>query len=352
MKSKLIIFFSLIVLFLPVSVFAAEFKALVGIPGIDNITGDGGLNDYINALYRLSISIAALLAVIKIVIAGAKYMLTDIVPAKEEAKKDIQGALIGLLIVIGAIIILNTINTDLTNVNFNLDNVVLDDAPVLTGNQQREAECVDGCTEYVCSADSAALRQLSGLPEGTSCRQSCYAAEGFYYQTEAGVVMCSVSSSDVTDALTGSGNAEITTIACTDLRNGPSVSDFSCRLARGECNTRGGTIVGDDTDVPSISCVIPTNQNASSSTSTSTPTPAQTTRTAPGITVDTSRVYLVNAPAVYSPDGSLLVPAEDNHAAVITFPDDLRVDGDQVDVIINGTATRIGCDLITPAVCT
>ena len=117
MKSKHYFFLILFVLLIPNGLFAAEFQALVGIPGLTDMTGPGSLNQYINALYRLSISIAALLAVIKIVAAGAKYMLSDIITHKEDAKKDIQGALIGLLIVIGAIVILNTINSDLTNLN-------------------------------------------------------------------------------------------------------------------------------------------------------------------------------------------------------------------------------------------
>lgn len=120
MKSNLLFLIAFVCVFLPFTTQAADFVNLVGIPGLSGDPTAGGLNDYINALYRLSISIAALLAVIKIVIAGAKYMLTDIVPAKEEAKKDIQGALIGLLIVIGAIIILNTVNTDLTNLDLSI----------------------------------------------------------------------------------------------------------------------------------------------------------------------------------------------------------------------------------------
>lgn len=353
MKYKLLLLTTLLLILVPSSLFAAEFRALVGIPGIENVTGEGGLNQYINALYRLSISIAALLAVLKIVIAGAKYMLTDIVPAKEEAKKDIQGALIGLLIVIGAIIILNTINSDLTNVNFNLSPVVVDDVQQLTGNQQFQAECANGCRDFVCTEDLTTLNQITGLPAGSSCRQNCDAANGFFYRTESNVVTCSVSNSDLTDSLTGSGNGEITSIACTDLRNGPSVDDFSCRVARGQCNAQGGITVGDDTNVPSISCAIPTNQNAGSSTPTGTPTPpTPPTRTAPGITVRTDQVYLVNDPAIYGTDGTMIEPPASNHAAIITFPTNLRVSGGLVDVIIDGSPTRIGCDVITPAVCT
>jgi hypothetical protein len=83
----------------------------VSLPGVD---ADVDFDVYINTLYALSISLAALLAVIKIVIAGIKWMLTDVVSSISEAKKDIQGALIGLLIIISAVLVLNVINPNLT----------------------------------------------------------------------------------------------------------------------------------------------------------------------------------------------------------------------------------------------
>lgn len=117
MKSNLLVFTCFIILAIPSLSHAGDFLPLVGIPGVTN-AGNEGFGDYINALYRLSISIAALLAVIKIVAAGAKYMLSDIVTSKEAAKDDIRGALIGLLIIIGAVVILTTVNSDITENNF------------------------------------------------------------------------------------------------------------------------------------------------------------------------------------------------------------------------------------------
>jgi hypothetical protein len=122
MISKLLRALILTILPIPAGVYAADFLPLVGIPGVTN-AGNAGFGDYINALYRLSISLAALLAVIKIVAAGAKYMLSDIVTNKESAKADIRGALLGLLIILGAFIILNTINTDITKNEFVIEDL-------------------------------------------------------------------------------------------------------------------------------------------------------------------------------------------------------------------------------------
>ena len=91
------------------------YQPLVGIPGVgDAVTNFGA---YINQLYYLAISLAALLAVIKIIFAGVQYMLTDLGTSKETAKTDIKGALLGLLLILSAFLILTTINPSLANLN-------------------------------------------------------------------------------------------------------------------------------------------------------------------------------------------------------------------------------------------
>lgn len=96
-----------------------HFIPLAGIPGV---TGEGddsprSLIGYINALFRFAIGLAALLAVIRIVLAGIKYMATDAFSTKEEAKKDITGALLGLLIILSTVVILRLIYPGILNLN-------------------------------------------------------------------------------------------------------------------------------------------------------------------------------------------------------------------------------------------
>lgn len=110
---KKILLVALIFILTPIAAFAQS--NLVNLP----IGDTNSFNDYINAVYAMFISIAAMIAVVKIIIAGVKYMFTDIVPQKTEAKKDIQAALLGLVVVLAAVLILTVINPDLTN--FNLD---------------------------------------------------------------------------------------------------------------------------------------------------------------------------------------------------------------------------------------
>jgi hypothetical protein len=113
----------LVLLFIPAIGLAANYTPIVDI-GVNPNTNFG---DYINTLYALSISVAALLAVIKIVIAGVKWMTTDIAPSKGEAKKDIQGALIGLLVVLCAVLMITIINPNIINVNLTIG------TPAITG---------------------------------------------------------------------------------------------------------------------------------------------------------------------------------------------------------------------------
>ena len=95
---------------------AQGYTPIVGIPGMaDNssLSTEG----YVQALYKLSITAACLIALVKIIWAGVKWTLSDVVTDKGSAKKDIWSALLGLLIILCAVIVLNTINPELTKLN-------------------------------------------------------------------------------------------------------------------------------------------------------------------------------------------------------------------------------------------
>ncbi len=106
-----------------------HFTPLVGIPGLTNVQGvpsDQILTNLIQTLYRLAIVAGALIAVLKITMAGLQYMGTDSIGSKEGAKNDIQSALLGLVIILSAVLIMETISGQ---VNLN----VLNGAPQVNG---------------------------------------------------------------------------------------------------------------------------------------------------------------------------------------------------------------------------
>jgi hypothetical protein len=106
----------LLLLHIPLIAGANEGLELVEIPFVEG----GGLEGIVTGLFYLSIVIAGMLAVVKLVIAGAKYMMSDVVTTKQSAIADIKGAIIGLLLVMGTVVILSTINADITNSNLEL----------------------------------------------------------------------------------------------------------------------------------------------------------------------------------------------------------------------------------------
>ena len=81
--------------------------------GTDKNCASGGIGDYFNIIFQISIGICGVLAVIMIVIGGIQYMGEESVFGKTEAKSRILNAVLGLLIAIGSYALLNTINPDL-----------------------------------------------------------------------------------------------------------------------------------------------------------------------------------------------------------------------------------------------
>jgi hypothetical protein len=264
MKYNIIFIIAFICVFAPFTTNAGEFVNLVGIPGLDS-NGLPNLNAYINALYRLSISIAALLAVIKIVIAGAKYMLTDIVPAKEEAKKDIQGAIIGLLIVIGAIIILNTINTDLTNLDLTIATTTVSQG----GNfgdlvAQRIAQLNNAQTG--CAATKEAYEECTTINDVSP--DLCEALDGVY--TPASIPGYALGYGPcVYKELTPTENESVLNCSCNDRRTGYAGDSwnlnilycygYDCSAAAASCSSGGNTVTAQNTNTGQVLCTLPTN---------------------------------------------------------------------------------------------
>ncbi|MBP7006793.1 MAG: M15 family metallopeptidase [Candidatus Pacebacteria bacterium] len=74
---------------------------------------ENALSKYINIIVKIAIGIAAVLAVIMIVMGGIQYMTSELISSKEEGKKRITNAILGLLIALGAYLILFTINPNL-----------------------------------------------------------------------------------------------------------------------------------------------------------------------------------------------------------------------------------------------
>jgi hypothetical protein len=107
---------SLGITLLPALAFAQTDMTFQEIPFLSG-AGATTTEGYLTALYRVAIAAAAIIAVLRIILAGVKYMFSEIITSKKEAVEDIKGALLGLLIILGAVTILNTINPALTKID-------------------------------------------------------------------------------------------------------------------------------------------------------------------------------------------------------------------------------------------
>jgi len=123
--SKIIIFLcalfvcvlSIFVLFVG-TVFAGGYEPISPLPGVEYSTSTDGLANYFNRIFIIFISVLAVLGVIKLMICGFQYMTSEAISSKEEAKKCISGVIGGLLLVLLSVLILNTINPELTRLTF------------------------------------------------------------------------------------------------------------------------------------------------------------------------------------------------------------------------------------------
>jgi len=121
------IFAVLAMIILPtVIVLAADdlsYTVLAPLPGTTESDNTTTLQKYLPGLFKLLIGLSAVAAVLMIVIGGFQYISTDAIQKKSEGKERIKNAVLGLVLVISAWLILNTINPNLLKINLNIESV-------------------------------------------------------------------------------------------------------------------------------------------------------------------------------------------------------------------------------------
>ena len=92
--------------------------------------------DYLNVILKIAIGACGALAVIMIVINGIMMMGSESVFGRVEAKSKITAAIGGLLLALGAWVILNTINPDLVGGKINIQGVTVTLTPIASDTPQ------------------------------------------------------------------------------------------------------------------------------------------------------------------------------------------------------------------------
>lgn len=110
----------------------SNYQLLAPLPGIQSVDvgKENALADYLGLIFKLIIGITGVLSVLMIVLGGIEYMTSDVIFSKEQAKKRIWNAILGLLLALGSYAILNTLNPDLLRINLSIP-----DATVLAVEQ-------------------------------------------------------------------------------------------------------------------------------------------------------------------------------------------------------------------------
>lgn len=100
------------VLLSPLSVFGAtiNYVPLQPIPGTP--PGNSDFKTYLIAAFKIGISVAGVLSVLMLVIAGFQYATTDAFSGKEESKAKMTNVVAGLVLILVSYILLNTVNKD------------------------------------------------------------------------------------------------------------------------------------------------------------------------------------------------------------------------------------------------
>ena len=128
LNSTLVLLLTLLVL--PSLVVAQQetpYKLLAPLPCVgDNcgsLTEETVLSQYLPGIFKLAVGLSAAFAVLMIVIGGFQYMSTDAFQGKEEGKHRVTNAVKGLVLIIGAALILIEINPDLLKLRLTLSPV-------------------------------------------------------------------------------------------------------------------------------------------------------------------------------------------------------------------------------------
>ncbi|MDB5238233.1 MAG: hypothetical protein JWM46_503 [Candidatus Kaiserbacteria bacterium] len=117
-------------------------------PMLNSAYQSGNLGQYVNTLFKISLSVGAILAVMRIAYAGYLYMGSDMWGNKQKAKEVLGDVTLGILLLLSIYLILGQINPQLLNLN------------ILNSVQQSQAAPAS-------SAAQAPVSTYGGIPAAT-----------------------------------------------------------------------------------------------------------------------------------------------------------------------------------------
>lgn len=132
----------------PVTPAPIDYTVLAPLPNTTTCGAGGGTNcqttldKYLPAAFNLAVGIAVALAFIVVTFGGVVYATSDALSKKSQGKEYIENALWGLLLVIGAYTILNTINPQILKFDLNIDKIAATQGPPIVAATGSCTNCV------------------------------------------------------------------------------------------------------------------------------------------------------------------------------------------------------------------
>lgn len=161
-----------------------DYTPLAPLPGTTNTDNKTNLETYIPNAFKLSIAVAAVMAFVMITFGGITYATSDAITGKAQGREFLENAIWGLVLVIGAWIILNTINPKILHFDLSIPkpNVATSTDKTLVAGTPMTAEEIaadttvrsrlakDGVTVNTTTpctqGQTRGCSNLNGLPEG------------------------------------------------------------------------------------------------------------------------------------------------------------------------------------------
>ncbi len=166
------------------------YKPLEPIPGLENLTGNLEFNQLLAGIFRILILFGGIIAVGAFVYAGVVYMVSEAIGTKVYAKQRIKAAFLGLLLLVGCWLILQTINPQLLIFNNGLNPVqktVFDTTPEVkqTQIQQDAKTCESSNGSYTFYGNGtggflgcSAANRAGKIPAGSGCVSDQFYSSG------------------------------------------------------------------------------------------------------------------------------------------------------------------------------
>ena len=112
-------------------VLAQDYVSLSPLPGTETVdTSDP--STYFQTIFILFVSIISILAVIRLMLCGFQYMTSEAISSKENAKNCIWTVIFGIFIILLSVLVLQTINPQLIEINFDTLKTEIDKASIST----------------------------------------------------------------------------------------------------------------------------------------------------------------------------------------------------------------------------